>query len=253
MLASTVGWAAGALLQDDGGSNWWWILIIVVLIVLVLWWLGRQERGPIEGTGARKIETESRSTGLPDVEEVAPPVAGEAVAPMASAVVYGSSDIEQAPVITQGTHGPQVSVPDAIVPDVAPPDLDYHDPNASDARDDVDVPVLRHETGPEIEHVFGQENPVEEAQETLTPLKPDDLEIIEGIGPKIAGLLRAAGIGTFSTLAQTPVTQLQQMMHDAHLRIADPTTWPEQARLAAEGKWEELKDYQSRLRGGRVV
>lgn len=253
MLASTVGWAAGGLLQNDGASNWWWILVIVVLIVLVLWWLGRQERGPIEGTGARKIETESRSSGLPEVEEVAPPVAGEDVTPVRGAVVYGSSDIEQAPVIIQGTHGPQVSVPDAIVPDVAPPDLDYHDPNASDMRDDVDVPVLRHDTGPEIEHVLGQENPVEEAQETMTPLKPDDLEIIEGIGPKIADLLRTSGILTFSTLAQTPVSHLQQMMRDANLRIADPTTWPEQARLAAEGEWEELKEYQSRLRGGRVV
>jgi predicted flap endonuclease-1-like 5' DNA nuclease len=244
MLASLVGSTAGVFQQDGGISDWLWIIIILILIVLVLWWLGRQERGPVETTGERKIEAETRSSGLPAVEDVAP---------VEGAVTYGRSDLEQAPVITPGEAAPQVVVPDAIVPDVVTPGLETYAPDEGDARDNVDVPVLRHETGPESVPVLGVENPVEEAMETLTPLKPDDLEIIEGIGPKIAGLLRAAGIGTFSKLAETPVDRLRMMMDDAHLRIADPTTWPEQARLAAEGRWDELKDYQSQLRGGRIV
>lgn len=245
MLAAFIGSMAGAFQQGGGISDWLWILIILILIVLVLWWLGRQERGPVETPGERKIETEARSSGLPAVEEVARPVEG--------AVTYGRSDLEQAPVIVPGEAAPQVVVPDAIVPDVVTPALETHAPDESDARDTVDVPVLRHETGPDIEPVLGVENPVEEAMESQTPLKPDDLEIIEGIGPKIAGLLRAAGIATFAGLAATPVDQLRTMLNDAHLRIADPTTWPEQARLAAEGCWEDLKTYQGALRGGRVV
>jgi hypothetical protein len=31
----------------------------------------------------------------------------------------------------------------------------------------------------------------------------------------------------------------------------DPTTWPAQAKLAAAGKWDELKAMQDNLKGGR--
>lgn len=82
----------------------------------------------------------------------------------------------------------------------------------------------------------------------------DDLTRIEGIGPKIAGLLRKAGITTYAQLAETDVERLRQILDEARLlQIADPTTWPEQARLAAEGRWEELKALQDELKGGRRV
>jgi large subunit ribosomal protein L21 len=80
---------------------------------------------------------------------------------------------------------------------------------------------------------------------------PDDLVAIEGIGPKIAGILKAAGIATFADLAATDTSRLSDILHGANLRLADPTTWPEQAQLAAEGKWEEFKALQNSLKGGR--
>ncbi len=85
------------------------------------------------------------------------------------------------------------------------------------------------------------------------PLTPDNLEIVEGIGPKIASILRANGILTFSQLASTKIERLQALMQGAGLRLADPGTWPEQARLAAEGKMDELKTLQDQLKGGRTV
>ncbi len=82
----------------------------------------------------------------------------------------------------------------------------------------------------------------------------DDLTRIEGIGPKIAELLRKAGITTYAQLAETDVERLRQILDEARLlQIADPGTWPEQARLAAEGRWEELKALQDELKGGRRV
>jgi predicted flap endonuclease-1-like 5' DNA nuclease len=85
-----------------------------------------------------------------------------------------------------------------------------------------------------------------------TPVKPDDLTIVEGIGPKIASLLQAAGITTFSQLAGADLSQLVKILEDAGLKhLADPATWPEQAKLAAEGKWEELKVLTDSLKGGR--
>jgi predicted flap endonuclease-1-like 5' DNA nuclease/archaellum component FlaC len=85
------------------------------------------------------------------------------------------------------------------------------------------------------------------------PVVPDDLKIIEGIGPKIEELYNAAGIFTFKQLIGTPVEKLKQILVDAGSRFQmhDPTTWAEQARLADEGKMDELKALQDRLNAGK--
>lgn len=81
---------------------------------------------------------------------------------------------------------------------------------------------------------------------------PDDLKIVEGVGPKIEGLLKADGINNWSDLATTEPQVIRAILTKAgdRYRLADPTTWPKQASLAAKGNWEELKDYQDRLKGG---
>jgi predicted flap endonuclease-1-like 5' DNA nuclease len=84
-------------------------------------------------------------------------------------------------------------------------------------------------------------------------LKPDKLARIEGIGPKISGLLIEHGIKTFAQLSGTDVEHLQTIVRDAGIRIADPTTWPEQAQYAAAGDWEGLQKLQDSLKGGRRV
>lgn len=86
-----------------------------------------------------------------------------------------------------------------------------------------------------------------------TPAEPDDLTILEGIGPKIASVLQAAGISTFAQLAGAELGHLNQILQDAGLRLANAETWPEQARLAAEGKWNELEALKASLKGGRRV
>ncbi len=96
-----------------------------------------------------------------------------------------------------------------------------------------------------------EEEPTRTPQEL--PLLPDNLELIEGIGPKIAALLKTTGIITFKQLAATDVSRLQKILDNANLRIADPATWPEQARLAAAGKLDELEVLQNTLKGGRKV
>lgn len=84
------------------------------------------------------------------------------------------------------------------------------------------------------------------------PTTPDDLKIIEGIGPKIEGILHEAGIHTFAALAVASVAQLEQIVReDAGIRVAFPDTWPEQARLAAMGDWTALETLQDELKGGR--
>lgn len=81
----------------------------------------------------------------------------------------------------------------------------------------------------------------------------DDIEIVEGIGPKIAGVLRQEGIATFAQLAAADLETLRQILAQNRLaQIADPATWPQQAQLAAEGKFDELTQLQGTLRAGRA-
>jgi predicted flap endonuclease-1-like 5' DNA nuclease len=90
-----------------------------------------------------------------------------------------------------------------------------------------------------------------EPEPLAPPSAPDDLAVIEGIGPKIAALLQDAGITTFTELAETEPARLESLLRDADLRLADPSSWPEQARLAAAGDWDALQSLQDRLKGGR--
>jgi ribosomal protein L30 len=87
-----------------------------------------------------------------------------------------------------------------------------------------------------------------------TPAQADDLELIEGIGPKIASVLTAAGIVTFADLAAADVSRLTEILEqEPNLRHADPGTWPEQAALAAAGDWDAFKALTDELNSGRRV
>jgi large subunit ribosomal protein L21 len=81
--------------------------------------------------------------------------------------------------------------------------------------------------------------------------KADDLKKVEGIGPKIASTLVEAGISTFAELAKTDAAKISEII--AGVRGNHVTdTWPAQAKLAAEGKWDELKKWQDELDGGKA-
>tara|TARA_R110002050_G_scaffold110892_2_gene223590 strand:+ start:8458 stop:9132 length:675 start_codon:yes stop_codon:yes gene_type:complete len=85
---------------------------------------------------------------------------------------------------------------------------------------------------------------------TKTAAKADDLKKVEGIGPKIAETLVAAGISTFAELAKTDAAKIADIISDVRgNHVTD--TWPAQAKLAAEGKWDELKKWQDELDGGK--
>lgn len=81
---------------------------------------------------------------------------------------------------------------------------------------------------------------------------PEDLKIIEGIGPKIEKLLKEAGINNWTDLSMTSIQRLNEILDKAgeSFRLAKPETWPKQAELAAAGKWGELSSYQEFLDGG---
>ena len=89
---------------------------------------------------------------------------------------------------------------------------------------------------------------------TKTATSGDDFKKIEGIGPKIAELLNAGGIHTFAQLAVTSADHVKEILHAAGPRyqMHNPETWPQQAGMAAAGKWDELKKWQDEMDGGRA-
>ncbi len=87
------------------------------------------------------------------------------------------------------------------------------------------------------------------------PVKHDDLKVVEGIGPKIEELLNKEGIMTFRQLSEASYERLSDILRAAGSRFQmhDPGSWPRQAELAADGKWEELRAWQDELDKGRTT
>lgn len=95
------------------------------------------------------------------------------------------------------------------------------------------------------------------AVSSITPKssgKKDDLKIVEGIGPKIEELCHNAGIYTFAELANTSVDRIKEILEAAgpRFQMHDPSTWAEQAAMARDGKWDELKKWQNELNKGKA-
>lgn len=85
--------------------------------------------------------------------------------------------------------------------------------------------------------------------------RPDDLQKVEGVGPKIASILIENGIMDLEDLSKASVDTLKKILEAAgpRYKLADPSTWPEQAALGARGDWEAMEELKDKLQGGRVV
>lgn len=91
-----------------------------------------------------------------------------------------------------------------------------------------------------------------EKQPTLFKSEKDDLTLIEGIGEKTEVLLNEKGIRNYLQLANCSSDALDEIIKGSfsNYRVFNTLTWPEQAILAHNGQWEELKKLQLKLVGG---
>lgn len=85
-------------------------------------------------------------------------------------------------------------------------------------------------------------------------VKQDDLKIIEGIGPKIEGMFKDHGIKTWKALSDTTVAECQKVLDTGGKRyqIHDPASWPMQAKMCYEGKWDALNKWQEEHKHGKL-
>ena len=91
--------------------------------------------------------------------------------------------------------------------------------------------------------------------EKYAKLKSDNLQIIEGIGPKMDEVLKANGVENWSALASQISESLRAILdkYGDSYRIIDPTTWPQQAKMAVDGNYDGLIALQKNLDTGVAI
>ena len=117
------------------------------------------------------------------------------------------------------------------------------------------APKAKKETkkaAPKAEEAKEEKPAAKKTTRKKTP-KQDDLKIIEGVGPKLESIIKEGGLDTWEKVANAKPEEIKAILEAAGSRynMFDPTTWPEQAKLAADGKFDELKELQDKLDGGR--
>ncbi len=149
--------------------------------------------------------------------------------------------------LREWTIADDVDVPEAII--TRPPDPKVVEP---------EPPVTEAEPESATEEITSIEESetLAVAAEVEEPTAPsniaDDLERIEGIGPKYKDVLIAEGIDTFDKLATLSLGEIEQAAKNQGMRRrASMKTWAEQAALAAKGDWNKLDALQEELFAGR--
>ncbi len=195
-----------------------------------------------------------------EAADAAPAV--EATAEVADAPVAAAPVVEEAPAPEPVVE----AAPEPVAETPAPEPTPEPEPVAeAPTPEPTPEPAPVAEAAPVVEKVVAAAAPTPEPEPTPEPVaatpapaadvKPDDLTKIEGIGPKIKGLLIDGGYPTFAALSAAPIDKIQAILNDAGSRykMHNPTTWPLQAKMAAEGKWDELKKWQDESDGGKPI
>ena len=129
---------------------------------------------------------------------------------------------------------------------------DHREERAGQIEPEITVPLFDDEEPitdelPPIESIEPVEESVIEVEdvkvEETAPSKPDDLTVLDGIGPKISGVLQSAGVTTYSQIAVMDTPQIEKILDEAQIRLARFDTWPEQAKFAAAGDWDGFKTF----------
>ena len=189
-----------------------------------------------------KTEIDTATGAMVSTAEVTEEVIEETPAPVVEATE--TVVVEEAPAIVE-----------EVKEEVATPAPEVVEEKVEEVIVEATETVVVEEAPTVVEEVIVEAPaPVVEEVKVETPkgIKFDDLKVIEGIGPKIAELLAENGVDTWQKLSDAQPDALKEILAKGGARYTmhNPTTWPQQALLCVEGKWDELKDLQDRLDGG---
>lgn len=253
--------------------NDWVGLLIVVAVILIVWWLltrfARQgpEKFHIEHKHEEILQVKETATRavnitLPETSEIQnTPTKPESPLTTETVEFPETTRASNVPIVTDTPSLKETPVmPDNPKIPEENPVVEPENPDLPDASVLTDTPVL-----PDAA-LFTETSTIPDTAEIIAPpvipdtakmpemtVLPDDLTILEGIGPKVNKLLQAQGIKTFSQLAATKFEDINAILIANGLQFMNPTSWPQQAKLAAEGKMDELQALMDNLKGGRKV
>ncbi len=174
-----------------------------------------------EGLAERKSDKEGKqSKAAAESAEAEAPAAEIAEAAVAESAAAVEAPVEEAP------------APKAEVKEEAPAE---------------EAPAAKAEPAAEKKSAKEKAKPAPAKKEAA-----EDLTKIEGIGPKAAEALTNAGIGSYADLAAANPEDIKNILTEASSRMAhlDPGSWPKQAKMAADGQWDALKEWQEKAKGG---
>lgn len=267
-LAATILLVAGVLLGinymvTEDRDNWW--LVIAILLIgfsIAIWaWMIRERLA--EERARRAEEGEEAERAMKDAEEqmarltdktrkeIEPGKPSKTAAPLSKTAPKAEPEpeppvVSTVPDVTPDTPEPAPETNLETVEELDPSLVDQIAPEPEvEAQPEVETKPAP-EPEPEPETQPADIVSVSEAGEG------DHLEIVEGIGPKYDAALRAVGITTFAQVAAMSEEELVKVIRDAGMRKPPSVgTWAEQAKLAAEGRWDELDKLKDSLTAGR--
>jgi predicted flap endonuclease-1-like 5' DNA nuclease len=79
---------------------------------------------------------------------------------------------------------------------------------------------------------------------------PDDLKVLEGVGPVLEGVLNNGGIYTYKQLAAKEPAHVKAILEASGDMLHNPDSWPQQAALLRDGKMDEFNALCDSLKGG---
>lgn len=273
-----------AVNEERDSSGLFWVILFIALAIGLYLWLRRSERqeGPAE-TALRKaqeaedyaedvfgrVKSAASSTATPAAKQEAPKPAPEAKEEAPKPAPEAKQEApkptpeakEEAPKPTpEAKQEAPKPAPLAPAPPAAVVPVEEKKPKAEKpavkAEDMPTEPLPK----PEIAEVeaaaaakqAAAEAPTTEVKAAPASAEPDDLTLIEGIGPYYRDILHAAGVTSFEALSKLDPKTIEQIAKDAGARrAASMATWPQQAALAAKGDWAGLDALQSSLTAGR--
>ena len=176
-----------------------------------------------------------------EVEETIAPVKKAAVvkAPVAPVIEESAENkVEEAVAAPKAEKAAKETAPKKVIKDAAPKAEKPAKEVAPKPAKAAAPKAVKEETAP---------------KKVAKAAKADDLKLVEGIGAKIEELLHTGGIVSFNDLANAELSKIQEILDAAgpKYNIHDPGTWSQQAKLAADGKWDDLMELQDKLKGGK--
>lgn len=171
---------------------------------------------------------------------------------------YAAGERAEATVVRERVDGPfdqEASAPTAVSPVAVEPGPEPEpEPELETEPEPKPEPVVEPEATTEPAPTAPQPLAVvpDPAAAPADPAPADDLQEIEGIGPKISSALVGGGIRTFRGLADSAEAELRSILDAAGLRFAPSLpTWSRQARLLADGDRAGHEALKERLIAGR--